>query len=190
VPLKVTFELSDKDLRHFKRVMREARGKAKNQQETELISAARVLLAQVREATLPDFIQTRLLRLETMIEMLEDSEWNLAGADRERVVSALAYFDEPMDLIPDAVPGFGFLDDAIMVELVVRDLKHDIEAFEDFCAYRNSEAKRRGGESTIHREEWIGAKRTQLHQRMRRRRRVRSRSSARSGRTRAPYSLW
>lgn len=190
MPLKVSFELSDKDLRHFKRVMAEARGKAKQQQEKELIASARALLGQIREAALPDFIQSRLLRLETMIAMLEDSEWKLTGADRERVTSALAYFDEPMDLIPDAVPGFGFLDDAIMVELVVRDLKHDVTAFEDFCAYRKAEETRRGKESAISRDEWVGAKRTQLHQRMRRRRRSRSRSAARSRRTRAPYTLW
>ena len=190
VPLKVTFELSDKDLRHFKRVMKEARNKAKDQPESQLVRAAQVLLEQVRSAEIPDFVASRLLSLETMIAMLEDSEWNLTGADRDRVVSALAYFDEPMDLIPDAVPGFGFLDDAIMVELVVRELKHDIEAFEDFCGYRKAEGKRRGSEAAVHREEWLGAKRKQLHQRMRRRRRSQSRASARSGRSRAPYSLW
>ena len=190
MPLKVTFELSDKDLRHFKRVMREAREKAKDRPEAQLIDSARQLLAQVREAPLPSFIESRLLQLETMIDMLEDSEWKLAGTDRERVSSALAYFDEPMDLIPDAVPGFGFLDDAVMVELVVRDLKHDIEAFQDFCTYRKAETKRRGREGAISREEWIAAKRGQLHQRMRRRRRSLGRTSGRGARTRSPFSLW
>jgi len=88
------------------------------------------------------------------------------------------------------VPGFGFLDDAVMVELVVRDLKHDIDAFSDFCNYRKTETKRRGKESDISRDEWIAAKRGQLHQRMRRRRRSRSRASARGSRTRSPFSLW
>ncbi|MGE4649259.1 MAG: YkvA family protein [Myxococcota bacterium] len=188
--MKVTFELSDKDLRHFKRVMREAREKAKDRPESQLIDSARQLLAQVREAPLPSFIESRLMQLETMIGMLEDSEWKLTGNDRERVSSALAYFDEPMDLIPDAVPGFGFLDDAVMVELVVRDLKHDIDAFSDFCNYRKTETKRRGTENEISRDEWIAAKRNQLHQRMRRRRRSRSRASARGSRTRSPFSLW
>lgn len=190
MPLKITFELSDKDLRHFKQVMKDAREKAQGGSEAKLIASARQLLVQIREAPLPAFIESRLLQLETMIAMLEDSEWQVVGADRERVVSALAYFDEPMDLIPDAVPGFGFLDDAIMVELVVRDLKHDIEAFEDFCAYRKAEGKRRGSENSISRAEWIGSKRTQLHQRMRRRRRTRARSSARGSRSRAPFSLY
>ncbi len=37
----------------------------------------------------------------------------------------------------------GFLDDAIMVELCVRDLKHEIEAYRDFRAWRDDEASRR-----------------------------------------------
>ncbi len=88
------------------------------------------------------------------------------------MVSALAYFNEPRDLIPDDVPGFGFLDDAVMVELVVQELKHDLEAYDDFCNYRRTEAgKRRGnGKAVVTREQWLDARRRQLHGRMRRRR--------------------
>ena len=190
MPLKVTFELSDKDLRHFRQVMKEARSKARARPEPKLIAAAKELLAHVQNSDdLPHFVTERLLRLGTMIEMLEDEEWDLKGSDRDRVTSALAYFDEPLDLIPDHVPGFGFLDDAVMVELVVRELKHDIEAFEDFCAYRKAEEKRRGREDHISRAEWVGAKRKQLHLRMRRRRRTR-RQSRRSQGAKAPFSLF
>jgi uncharacterized membrane protein YkvA (DUF1232 family) len=191
VPLKVTFELSDKDLRHFKQVMKEARSKAQARPESKLVKSAKELLEHVREAEMPQFVRERLLQLEVMISMLEDSEWALEGQDRERVTSALAYFDEPLDLIPDHVPGFGFLDDAVMVELVVRELKHDIEAFQDFCIYRKAEEKRRGrSDDEVTRSQWVGAKRKQLHQRMRRRRRARVRSGGRSRRTRSPFSLW
>ena len=191
MPLKVTFELSDKDLRHFKQVMNEARSKARARPEAKLVKSAKELLDHVREAEIPQFVRERLLQLDVMIAMLEDSEWALEGQDRERVTSALAYFDEPLDLIPDHVPGFGFLDDAVMVELVVRELKHDIAAFDDFRTYRKTEEKRRGRSDTaVTRAEWVGAKRVQLHQRMRRRRRARGRSSRGTRRTRAPFSLW
>jgi uncharacterized membrane protein YkvA (DUF1232 family) len=187
--MKITFELSDSDLRHFRRVMREARTRAKSRPESQLISSARELLSHVKDAGLPLFVRERLLRLDTMIRMLDDPEWNLTGTDRDRVTSALAYFDEPLDLIPDHVPGFGFLDDAVMVELVVRELRHDIEAFRDFDAYRQAEAKRRGREPDATRAEWVGAKRKQLHQRMRRRRRGRARSRG-AAKGRSPFSLW
>lgn len=62
-----------------------------------------------------------------------------------------------------------------MIELVAEDLKDDIEAFDEFCAYRIRE-KDRTGDHTITHDDWLDAKRRELHSRMRNRR-----SSRRSG---------
>ena len=78
--------------------------------------------------------------------MLSDIEWRLPHQDATRVLNALAYFAEPEDLIPDHIPGLGFLDDAIMIELVVRELKHELEAYRDFCDYREKLLKSGDGE--------------------------------------------
>jgi uncharacterized membrane protein YkvA (DUF1232 family) len=78
-------------------------------------------------------------------------KWKLPEPDRARVVNSLAYFCEPDDLIPDDVPGLGFLDDAIMVELVVRELRHEIDAYQDFCSYRvDRDAQSNRGERLGH----------------------------------------
>ncbi len=170
--LKVTFELGDRDLSYFRRIMRESRRNSRDVDEKDVILGTEALLARVRRRDVPQFVRDRLGKLETLTSMLKDEEWGLAGADRNRVGSALAYFIEPRDLIPDDVPGFGFLDDAVMVELVVQELKHDLEAYDDFCNYRRTEAgKRRGnGKAAVTREQWLDARRRQLHGRMRRRR--------------------
>jgi len=101
----------------------------------------------------------------------------------------LAYFTEPEDLIPDHIPGLGFLDDAIMVELVVRELRHEIEAYQDFCEFRVREEMRRGrkNEDPVTREEWLRSRRRELHSRMRRRRRS---ERKRGGSRRSPLSLF
>lgn len=44
-------------------------------------------------------------------------------------VGALVYFLDPFDAIPDAIPGFGYMDDASVVALVAGALKMDIERF-------------------------------------------------------------
>ena len=41
-------------------------------------------------------------------------------------------------MIPDRLPGIGYLDDAIMVELIAQELKHEIKAYEDFCDFRKN----------------------------------------------------
>ena len=108
--------------------------------------------------------------------MIEDDEWKIPEEERSDVLSALAYFSDAEDLVPDHIPVLGFLDDAIMIELVAEELKDDIEAFEEFCAYRIREEGRK--DTTITREEWLDSKRRELHSRMRNRR-----SKRRSGRS-------
>jgi len=169
MPLKLTIELSERDLSHFRAIMRSVRVRAKDRDEKVLVAAAQRLLGQARATELSPFVRERLASLERVIAMLEDVEWALAGKHRERVRTALAYFAEPADLIPDHLPGLGLVDDAIMVELVLRELRTELEAFEDFCRYRENETKRRGAENPATREEWIKAKRRQLNLRMLRR---------------------
>ncbi len=187
--LKVTFELGESDLKHFRLIMREARDAAKDMSHDAILDAARALLDEVKAAKVPEFILMRLSRIETMINMVVDEEWRLPKSEATRVLNALAYFTEPEDLIPDHIPGLGFLDDAIMVELVVRELRHEIEAYEDFSDFRAREEKRRKarGKGDVTREEWLRARRSELHSRMRRRRRRDRRGRRRGGRS--PFSL-
>ena len=190
--LRVTFELSNADLKHFQLIMREARKAAASMNRQDIIDAANELLSEVRSAKVPGFIVDRLEKLENMIQMLTDVEWKLPEDETSRVLNALAYFGEPEDLIPDHIPGLGFLADAIMVELVVRELKHEIEAYKDFCEYRSREEKRRktAGADDPTRDEWLKTRRMELQSRMRRRRRGdRRRRGGRRSRGRSPFSM-
>ena len=65
----------------------------------------------------------------------------------------------------------GFFDDAIMIELCVRELKHELEAYDDFCDFREHEAKRRGlAPGELGRAEWLESRRDELVDRMHARR--------------------
>ena len=189
MPMNITFELSDKDLRYFKRIIKEVRERSAGIDEAKLITGVRRLSEEIRGTNAAGFVVERLEKLERMVTMLEDKEWNMEGKDRSRVADGLVYFAEGEDLIPDRIPGLGYLDDAIMIELVVQDLKHEIEAYDDFCKYRTSKAKLLGRKDAMaSREKWLAARRGQLHLRMRRRRR-RERGS-RGVSSRSPMSLF
>ncbi len=192
MPLSVSFVLSDRDLRYFRRKMRETMAGAKSRSEASVLASTVELLEEIKGSEVPDFVSERISKLGIMVTMLEDVEWKLAGADRNNVLNAMAYFAESNDLIPDAIPGIGFLDDAIMVELVVQELSHEIDAFEDFCNFRKVQEKVRGSkEDDVTREAWLTGRRSQLQSRMRRRRRGnRTRRRGRGGRTVVPFRLW
>lgn len=150
--------------------MHEARQVASRLPPEEIVAAAKGLLEQVDPAVAPGFIVDRLRNLRLMIDMLSDLEWRLPHQDAGRVLNALAYFAEPEDLIPDHIPGLGFLDDAIMIELVVRELKHEIDAYADFCNYREKLRAEQGHSAKVSRAGWLDSRRKDLQKRMHRRR--------------------
>ena len=160
--MRISFELSPKDLRYFRDRLRDVRRRGGKQGEGEVIRRAAMLVKQARAAEPPDFVLQRIEKLDQLTLMLVDEDWRLEGRDRARILGALAYFADPDDLIPDRVPGVGYLDDAIMVELVVRDLKHELEAYEDFCETRRTDP-------ALHDAAKREARRRALQARMRRR---------------------
>ena len=175
MPLDITFTLSDSDLGHFQSIVDKAKSAiGSDENAANIEAAARQLIADAQSTDLPVFIADRLSKLEVVIDMVADEEWQLTEKERHRVLGALVYFCDPEDLIPDHIPGLGFLDDAIYVELVIRELQAEIDSYEEFVEFRSTEEKRRaeqGLDTKVGREEWLADKRATLHARMRKRRR-------------------
>lgn len=188
--MEITIDLSDSDLEHFRDQMARTRETYKDLSDSEIITQARDILEKMRDQAVPGFIEERVARLATLIDMVTDQGWNLEDPERGRVLAALAYFADPQDMIHDDIPGLGFLDDAIMIELICRELRHELRAYDDFCQYRQGEATRRGVDAgDLAREDWLQTRRKELQSDMRRRRRdARSRPGRRqSG---SGFSLW
>ena len=171
MPLSISFELSDRDLEHVNSAIKAATFAAGSKSAEEVMTAAGKLVESATETVLPDFILERLDKLDALIAMLRDEGWQLPEEDRSRVLSALVYFADPQDIIPDNVPVLGYFDDAIAIELCVRELRHEIEAYEEFCDYRQGEAERRGlNAAAVGRADWLASRRDELQDRMHRQR--------------------
>ena len=54
-------------------------------------------------------------------------------------VAALVYFVNPVDLIPDALVGIGFADDAAVIGFVVRAIRSDLDRFRTWDQRRLAE---------------------------------------------------
>src|SRR4249919_135968 len=147
--------------------MKASQEAAKDRTADDIVMCTGKLLEDAAKVHIPDFIRERLLRLDDMIAMVRDEAWAMSEEDKDRVLSALVYFCDPDDVIPDRVEVLGFLDDAVMIELSVRDLKHELDAYDDFCDFRQHQAERRGlAADAVGRADWLASRREELVERM------------------------
>lgn len=162
----VKIKISNKDIVALRKAMQAARDTLNSADEQDILEAARAVLEDFDMRQAPDFVRERVPKLVAMSDMLDDTDWALPQREREKILAALVYFGDPDDLIPDDVPGLGLLDDAIIIELLLMELKHVIEAYRDFCRYRSSLMKT---VPTNIRLERLEKRRWALHGRMTRR---------------------
>ena len=181
--LKLVIDLSDADLEYYREALYASSDRRAQRGEKELVNAARQLLEQTRQAEAPECVRKRLDDLGSLIAMLEDGEWPLEREDRQRIVAAISYFANPTDIVYDKLPGLGFLDDALMAEVVIKDLQHELDGYREFCEYREIQESQRGHDVHVSREDWLAAKRRQIFLRIKRRQRERRRHGSHDGPT-------
>lgn len=65
------------------------------------------------------------------VVITKKAEFHLSAKGRSSILAALSYLCEPQDVIPDYVPGIGLIDDAHVMNLVIRELSRtDPDALE------------------------------------------------------------
>jgi uncharacterized membrane protein YkvA (DUF1232 family) len=170
--MQVVIDLTDADLDHFRAAMRKAKEATGHLSTLEITQSAKKLLSDTRNVQVPDFVSIRMRKLDAMIAMVHDSGWGITDAERKEVLSALTYFCDPEDAIPDHIPVLGFLDDAIMIEMVVEELKHELDAYDDFCQFRATVQAQQGPTVAdgVNKEDWLASRQEELLDRMRQRR--------------------
>jgi hypothetical protein len=166
VSVRVSFNLDDADLEHLAAIAQQTQLRARSESADAIIAGAREVLETANRAQLAGFVKERYSRLDTMLQMVGDSQWQLSAEDRQRALNALACFSSASAAATPSV----LLDHAIMIELVSRDLHHDLEAYRDFCKARETYDKKHGV-SDANRDGWLQERRTMLQERMHKRRR-------------------
>lgn len=174
MPLEIKITLSDEDLQKFQESIDKGKlAVTDSESAAKIEDSAGEMIDKARELDLPPFISNRLFKLQILLNMIRDEEWQLSEDEISSIRSVLFYFIDPDDVIPDHIPGIGYLDDAMYAEIVIQELKMEIKMYQEFCQFRIAEENRRknrGLDPHVGREDWIADKRAVLHSRMRERR--------------------
>ena len=154
---KVTFTLDEEDANYFRNLYRKAKKSAADHDPQEIIKEAMLLVERVLESKkTPRFVADAIVVLEDLARMIEDEDYNAPKSVRSQILAALAYFSNPEDLIPDHIPGLGFLDDAIMVKFIEDEFKHELWGYRKFRTFRTGAEQR----------PWTGVARQRLPKRL------------------------
>jgi hypothetical protein len=140
------------------------------------------LSAEKAEAT----IGLRLARADALARMLDDDDWQVPEATAERGRQLIAALRGSENLIPNATPKVGYLDEALMVELCWAEFEAEVGDYLDFRRFR-AEAHFRGTREEL-RTAWeaacVAAASEMLH-----RQQVRERGYSRPSRLEQPFRV-
>ncbi|MEO8802529.1 MAG: YkvA family protein [Rudaea sp.] len=167
--MRVTIELDQADIERFVSTLERSRELARTMDEVDVIDAAKQTLDTRPLGSAPEYVRKRLVGVQRFILMLEDDAWALPNPERREVLTALVYFSDPEDLIPDDVEVIGQFDDAVVLELVLRRLRHVLKAYDEFCVYREQlEDDDSSPQARLHRAGFLARRRDSLRVRVQR----------------------
>ncbi len=140
---KVSFTLDEADAAYFRALYRKAKKGAVGQDAAKIIREAKAIVKEVRASKkTPAFVTEAISVLADLTDLIQDDEYAAPVPVRNQVLAGLAYFSNPDDLIPDHIPGLGFLDDAIMIKFIEDEFKHELWGYRRFRARRDSAEQR------------------------------------------------
>jgi uncharacterized membrane protein YkvA (DUF1232 family) len=134
--MDICLKMDDAALAPFRSAWKQAIASNDGADTIPLSQAAREHHAGLQEGAVPDFLRAQINLIPEIASMLSDTDWQIDPQARSGLVGALAYFTDPVDLIPDRHPRFGLLDDAIVIELALAENRQEWLAWQEFAALR------------------------------------------------------
>lgn len=67
--------------------------------------------------------------VKTLWRMLTDPDYTISWSTKAWIITGLAYFINPLDAVPDAIPVLGYVDDAAMIAWVLHQIGDEVAAY-------------------------------------------------------------
>jgi uncharacterized membrane protein YkvA (DUF1232 family) len=130
--------LSGRAAKVFSRSERRARTALKDTNEAAKLDKEATKKAKLHQVDLGDTFEDLQTLLRLTRSYAKGDYRELPMGTMVAAVAAVVYFVSPIDAIPDALPGVGFIDDAAVLLFVVKAISKDLD---DFRAWEQVNAK-------------------------------------------------
>ena len=154
-------ELAPGDLAAYNQTLEIVCPRVHGVQADQIASIGRRLIDAAVHGRTDPFVARRMAGVPRLSQMRSDRGWQLGDGLDTRIGALLTYVAEPADLIPDSIPVIGQLDDALLVELLLRDIAGEVRDYDDFCSFRGRIALRHGVDPArieVGFEDWLSAR--------------------------------
>ncbi len=157
-----SLNITDKVINHFEKILHTPYEK----DEKEIIASVENTLSEFKSKNVEDYVANHIQPLESLLQLITDEKWDMSKEDKSYVLTALQYFSEECDVIPDNIPVVGYIDDCIVIDIVVDKLKNQLCEHKQFVAA----AKVYGKNPDYCMNDWKKTQRKELFSRLRHRR--------------------
>jgi len=142
-PIKIVFELDHDDIEYFRKLFQKAQRNASKLDPAKVLADGKKLVKKIRASKrVPPFVLQAIEPLDALVHLLEDTDYDVPEGVRREILATLAYFSDPQDLIPDSIPGLGYLDDAIMTRILEQQFEAELWGYKKFCNFRDRAEQR------------------------------------------------
>jgi uncharacterized membrane protein YkvA (DUF1232 family) len=128
----ITVDIDDKVKEHFNKFIEEHGTKI----DVSDLKEAKSQMIEVRASTQDSYLLDQVSSLGTMIRMVEDDVWHISDENLSKINATIKYFVDEDDIIPDNIPGIGYLDDCIIIDNTVDEIYDELMEYKDFCKTR------------------------------------------------------
>lgn len=137
-------DINEGALQRFNQVSAVVAPSVKPMSGDQIAGACRRMLRAASKGAQSPFIKARLRRAAEMRAALADPDWPMEAAVQQRIAVLIGYMDDPQGLIANDLPVIGRLDEALLVDAAMDNLRAELEDYAEFCRYRQAEAMRLG----------------------------------------------
>ena len=123
-------DLQSKVADEFKKSKKEAEDILKDPQKTEsILKQAFNKLVDIKSGPIKELFDSISLMISMVSDWIKGRYKEVPVGSIIAILAALIYFISPVDLIPDFIVGVGYIDDAFVVALVIRQIYADLQEY-------------------------------------------------------------